>query len=316
MGIGSSLPTAMADDQLTPNRQITGDDILSEILRNCEAGAFKIRHTVVLPCIYHVYLHPSDFDLIRRLIPALTAEARSALIDKLEDLSESSKPSAIAKALGFEGKQAEYKILDPDWTIEFHADTEEKLGKGDIEVYSELASAEKPEFDGAMTRHVTRSRPSPQPEAPSIVPPVAPVPPAPPPASPRSPVEDDVSTGAVTVRTGSHAELRWEDGSGPRRFAVAKDQIVIGRGGKSFWVDVKLDAPPDVSREHCRIRRDAQSGKFYLKDLSQFGTAIDGRRVASSLDREQRDQNVEVPLPQRCTLRLADVFDLEFEATS
>ena len=70
---------------------------------------------------------------------------------------------------------------------------------------------------------------------------------------------------------------------------------------------------PDVSREHCRIRRDAATGRFFLKDVSQFGTTLDGVRVPSSLS-EERDTNIEVELPSRATISLADVFTLEFEA--
>ena len=123
-------------------------------------GARKIRYTTILPSIYHVYLHPSDYDLIRPVIPALTAEARAALIDRLDELTAGSKPSTIARTLGFDsGKPVEYKILDPDWSIEFHPDAEDKLAPAEIEIYSELASTARPDFEGAMTRHVTRRRP-------------------------------------------------------------------------------------------------------------------------------------------------------------
>jgi hypothetical protein len=281
----------MADEQPT-TRQITGDDIISEILRNCEAAAFKIRYTTILPSIYHVYLHPADYDLVRPVIPALTAEARAALIDRLEELTASSRPSAIAKTLGFDsGKQIEYKILDPDWSIEFHPDAEEKLAPAEIEIYSELASAARPDFEGAMTRHVTRR---------------------------RSDGQTTVSGSRPSSGSGGHhAVIRFQENGNSESFAITKNQIVIGRGGKSFWVDLKLTAPPDVSREHCRIRRDEATGRFFIKDVSQYGTSVNGRRIPSSVNDssgDQRDKNVEVPLPARCRITLADVVDLDFEA--
>jgi len=277
--------------QPNTDRQITGDDIILEILRNCEAGSFKIRYTTLVPCIYHVYLHPADYDLIKPVTAALVAESRAALIDRIEELQRSAKPSAIARTLGFDsGRHMEYRILDPDWTIEFHPDAENKLNRGDIEVYSELASSPRPEFEGAMTRHVTRRQ--------------------------------NTSTQATAQVTAPAAQaafafLRFTGDSGPQTFPITKNQVVIGRGGKSFWVDLKLSAPPDISREHCRIRRDAATGQFFIKDVSQYGTSVDNSRIPSSIeDREgeQRDKNVEVPLPARCKLTLADVFDLEFEA--
>jgi hypothetical protein len=290
----------MADEQPT-TRQITGDDIISEILRNCEAGAFKIRFTTILPSIYHVYLHPSDHDLIRPVIPALTAEARAALIDRLAELTTRSKPSTIARTLGLDsGKPMEYKILDPDWSIDFHPDAEDKLAPGEIEIYSELASASRPDFEGAMTRHVTRRRSDGQSTSSQVAATAA--------AAPATATQDGRATYAI---------VRFHEDGGVQTFAIKKNQVVIGRGGKSFWVDVKLIAPPDVSREHCRIRRDESTGRFFIKDVSQYGTSVNGSRIPSSIENgtgEQRDKNVEVPLPQRCRITLADVFELDFEA--
>ena len=63
----------MADEQPSSTKQITGDDIIGEILRNAEQGIFKIRHTALIPAIYHVYLHPSDYKLIKPVSNALTS---------------------------------------------------------------------------------------------------------------------------------------------------------------------------------------------------------------------------------------------------
>ena len=82
-------------------------------------------------------------------------------------------------------------------------------------------------------------------------------------------------------------------------------------------MDLKLNAPPDVSREHCRIRRDPATGRFFLKDVSQFGTTIDGRRIPGSVETSQgqdRDKNIEAPIPPRAVIGLADSVFLNFEA--
>jgi hypothetical protein len=290
----------MPEEPLAPERPLTGDDIISEILRNSEAGQFSLRRTILLPSIYHVYLHPADYDLIRPVVPAITAEARAALIEHVEELNRRARPSSVAKMLGLESaKSIEYRILDPDWTVEFHPDAEEKLSRGDIEVFSELASAARPEFDGAMTRHVTRKRAGGEMSSSAA--------PAP---------GNEVTARVETPETPSgsiYGWLRYDDGGALQVYSITKPQTVIGRGGKAFWVDVKLNAPADVSREHCRIRRDAVTGRFFLKDVSQFGTSVDGVRVPSSLSGE-RDTNMEVEIPARATISLAGVFSLEFEA--
>jgi hypothetical protein len=282
----------MPDETTHQQRQISGDDIIAEILRNSEAGLFKIRQTALLPSIYHIYLHPADYDTIRPVIPALVAESRSALVEKVDELNRAGRPSKFARALGFEaGKPVEYKILDPDWTVEFHPDAEEKLGRGDIEVFSELASAARPEFEGAMTRHVTRKLSD----------------------GTRTSVSETAPTR--TMMATAYARIHHPGGT----FDMMQNQIVIGRGGKTFWVDLKVEAPPDVSREHCRIRRDPASGDFFIKDTSQYGTTVNGRAVPPSVDRtsgHERDANIEVALPARATISLAGVVTLEFEVVA
>ena len=82
-------------------------------------------------------------------------------------------------------------------------------------------------------------------------------------------------------------------------------------------MDVKLDTSADVSREHLRLRRDEATSQFFLKDLSSLGTTVDGAPVPSSIEvveGRKRDKGVEVPLPARARIGLANVIVLEFEA--
>jgi hypothetical protein len=91
-------------------------------------------------------------------------------------------------------------------------------------------------------------------------------------------------------------------------YRMAKNQIVIGRGGRDYWTDLKLTTLPDVSREHVRLCRDAESGEFFIKDLSRLGTSVDGKQIPTSVeyvDGEKRDKNVEVKLPAAARIGLA-----------
>jgi hypothetical protein len=124
------------------------------------------------------------------------------------------------------------------------------------------------------------------------------------------------TSATATIGRIAYAAIRYQEDGTERTFNVTKNQIVIGRGGKSFWVDLKLNAPPDVSREHCRIRRDEMTGEFFIKDVSQYGTSVDGHRIPSSapdVNGDHRGRNLEVSLPANCRITLADVFDLRFE---
>ena len=59
--------------------QITGDDVISELIRNADAGWFKVRYTILVPCIFNVYLHPRDYELIQPIAELIREEAVRAL---------------------------------------------------------------------------------------------------------------------------------------------------------------------------------------------------------------------------------------------
>jgi predicted component of type VI protein secretion system len=115
------------------------------------------------------------------------------------------------------------------------------------------------------------------------------------------------------------AVIEYEDQGGRKTFRMTKNEIVVGRGGRDYWTDIKLETLPDVSREHFRLRRDASSGQFFLKDLSRLGTTINGEAAPSSIDfseGEKRDRQVEAPVPAQARIGLAGVLFLEFRSTA
>ena len=140
--------------------QITGDDIISELIRNADAGCFKVRYTILVPCIFNVYLHPRDHELIQPIVELIREEAVRALQEHLsrsEQTPRCTSASPSASALAGEPRP-EYKILEKQWSIQFHADQEERLRPAEIEIYSELGSARPKDFGaGAMTTLITRN---------------------------------------------------------------------------------------------------------------------------------------------------------------
>lgn len=278
----------------TPAPQVTGDDVLSELLRNVEVGLFKVGHTVLLPCRFNVYLQERDFNLIAPVADVVRREAKQALNEHLERLNKVRRQPRLVRRLGLAkpDEKPSYKILEPDWSIEFHPGEDDRLRPGEIEIYSDLGTAQAVDFgSGAKTTFVTRH-------------------------SAGEPFRQSEKTEADSPAP-VFATLRYTDGNGEKVFAITKQEIVIGRGGKAVWVDLKLEGPPDISREHCRIRRDAASGCFFLKDLSQYGTAVNGVAVPASIDRSGGagvDRNLEVPIPATAKIALADVLVMQFEA--
>jgi pSer/pThr/pTyr-binding forkhead associated (FHA) protein len=80
--------------------------------------------------------------------------------------------------------------------------------------------------------------------------------------------------------------LTYRDDTGPHAFEIRPAAITVGRGGPGHRVDLKLVTSLDVSREHCRITRDAD-GRFFVLDLSSWGTFVNGQRVAEAAKGEQ-----------------------------
>jgi hypothetical protein len=197
------------------------------------------------------------------------------------------------------------KVAAPEggWQIRILENTDDEVAAGDILIYSELALPVKAELGaGSMTRRIaTRKLGATQ---------VTTTPPADAPVAKaaEAPAADD----------GAFAVIEYADNSGRKTFRMTKDEIVVGRGGRDYWTDIKLDTLPDVSREHFRLRRDAASGSFFLKDLSRLGTTIDGQAAPSSIDfsdGSKRDLNVEAPVAAQARIGLAGVVFLEFRST-
>ena len=102
-----------------------------------------------------------------------------------------------------------------------------------------------------------------------------------------------------------HAEIRYEDDSGPQLYVMTQDEISIGRGGDSLQVSLPLYTNDEVSREHALVRRDPLKGSFVIVDKSRNGTWVNGKRLAKGVEQE---------IPDRAQIGVAEVLTLHFEA--
>ena len=257
-------------------RPATARDIILEVVRNMREGLEPLHYTTLPPAIYHVYLHSEDFERLRGIFPRMQEETRQALDAEMAELNRASLGERLKLA-----RKPSSKVVAPDggWRIEFFENTDDDVEAGDIVIYSELALPAKTEFGaGSMTKRINTRR-----LAGELT------------ASQR--YEEQLP---ATKEMEAYATLEYEDQTGRQTYRMAKNQIVIGRGGRDYWTDLKLTTLPDVSREHVRLRRDAQSGEFFIKDLSRLGTSVNGEQIPTSVeyaDGEKRDKNVEVRLP-------------------
>jgi hypothetical protein len=288
----------------------TAREVILEIVRNMKEGLEPLHYSTLPPAIYHVYLHPDDMDRLRGILPRIVDEAKRALDAEVEQINRGSLASSLAERLKL-ARRGEPKISAPDggWQIRILENTEEEVAPGDVVIYSELALPAKMELsDGSMTKRIaTRKLGGTQSTAQSYETRKTE-------AAPAAPA---VMSAPPAAEEGVFAVIEYDDQGGHKTFRMNKNEIVVGRGGRDYWTDIKLDTLADVSREHFRLRRDAESGKFFLKDLSRLGTTINGEAAPSSIDfsgGEKRDLHVEAPVPAQARIGLAGVVFLEFRS--
>ena len=254
--------------------RISGQIIIDELIRNMELGRLELGYSILVPCIFSVYLHPDDYARVISVQDIIKEDAKRALTACL------AKWNAGTGKLRRNVPRKSHRIATNGWWIGLFADSESTVPPGDVEIHSELNDVPQPGYRGTKTTLIDR--------APSVT-------------SAR------VARDRENTRLRSNpvfAELRYQDESGPQTFFVTQDEISIGRGGDDLWVDLALYTTDEVSREHLRLRRDPATGGFRITDLSRNGTWLNGRRIAA---------NAEVALPERAELSLAEVLNLTFE---
>ena len=274
--------------------------LIDAIVDNMRQNLEELKYATLAPSRYTVYLSAAELTRLEGIIPRLQAEATRALD---EELARHNRPSWLRRQAAslpwladWAGRRrAPLENAAPRWHIEFLPDTDGDLAaEGDIIVHSDLMLAPDLELGvGERTRRITTVR-----------------------------MGDHKTTRAQVVATKTpaqekaHARLTFEDNLGRHEHEVVRNQTTIGRGGLAFPVDVRISTSEDVSREHARIRRDEQTGQFFLIDLSTLGTTLNGRHVPRGVeahDGGKRETGAETALPPRARIGLADTVFLDFE---
>jgi hypothetical protein len=259
-----------------------GKTIIDQVLRNAEAGQFELGYTVLLPCIFNLYLHPDDYARLSGIFPHIRDDARRALQDRIAQLNSPASRGRVFRSRKFETK--EYKIAGSDFVFEFFSDDDGSVPLGDVEIHSELAETPRPGFHGVRTTLLGRE--------PSV----------------HTERFDEAAHPADRIASERvYAEIRYEDDSGPQIYLITQDEVSIGRGGDGRIVDLALYSDEEISREHLRLRRDPARNRFIIVDRSMNGTVVDGRKLV---------RDIEETLPAKATIALAEHITMQFEQRS
>ncbi len=256
--------------------KLSGNIVISELIRNMELGRFEMAYTVLLPCVFTIYLNPEDHSTLSGVFDLIIEDAKRALRARVAQLNSNPAILGVRRP----GKAAkEYKIAARDWSIEFLPDSE--VPPTDVEIHSELNESVHPSFRGTKTTLLERE--------------------------PSATAQRTTARRQEARRVADpvFAEIRYEDDSGSQLYVVTQNQIRIGRGGDDQPMDLALYTSDEVSREHLVIRRDPATGIFFVTDGSTNGTWLDGKRLR---------KGVEELLPNRAEIGVGEVLTLSFEA--
>jgi FHA domain len=282
-------------DQPAVNPRRPARDLIVEVLKNMRRNLEPLRYSTVAPSRYLVYLHPAEYARLESIIPLLQEQTVRALSEELDRLNKRSAVQRYTQRL-LGNATPPVQSAAGEWQVEFLPDPDGEVEEGALLIDSQLQLPANLELGGGeKTRRITTHHVGPS-------------------VTTRARIVE--APAVATTPVFALARLTYDDEGGRHAFDIVKDSITIGRGGTTYPVDVKIASSADVSREHARIRRDAQTGRFYLIDLSSLGTTLNGRHVPrgyDEVDGTKRENGAETPLPDQARIGLADTVYLQFD---
>jgi hypothetical protein len=274
-------------------RRLPARDIVDAIVRNMRENLEELPYSRLAPTTYTVYLHPTEFTRLEGIVSILQEQTSRALSDELARMGRRSLWQRSADRMTRSAQRGLQKA-GSEWQVTFLPDPDEELEEGGVLVCSELKLPERPDLGvGTRTRRITTLH-----------------------TGQHTTIrEQNITAAPQRAETRIVARIEYTDDAGAHAHDVVSDSLMIGRGGITYPVDVRISSSADVSREHARIRRDPATGSFYLIDLSSFGTTLNGRHVPRGYEKVEgakRENGSETVLPDVARIGLADTVFLEF----
>ncbi len=313
---------------MTEKKRPTAKNILDGIVQAMIDAQEPLDEDLALVAAnYEVYIHPRAYQELQSLMPRIKEQVRKRLDHELDRLnSRRSGGQGLFKRLFFpltrllfadryfqqDVRPITYERSGESWHVDFSVTAEPDAKIDYLVVESDFGLQKQPKYKGRPTINIRR-RTTMQADGrfETVI-------------SAKRPQKGRVrergrrATYAPTPAVPSTdvlARLSYEDNSGRHIYYMRKAQIVVGRqDDPAPALDIALHTRPDISREHLRIRHDTHSGEFAVKDLSQYGSTVDGRKLASSFSENNEDLNVWHPLPRTAEIGLANIIFIQFEA--
>jgi hypothetical protein len=286
----------MAPAQLNPAPQASrrpARDLIEAVVDNMRKNLEPLKYSTLTPTRFTVYVHPTEYTRLEGIIPILEGQTVRALADELQRLNRRSPITRWFKRLTRD-HEPQIDNAGAEWQVEFRADPDGDMNEGDLLIDSELVLPARPDLGvGERTRRITTMHTGHR----------------------TTTREHTVNRAPQATASPVFARVIYDDTSGQHARDVVKDSVTIGRGGIAYPVDIRIVSSVDVSREHARIRRDRETGRFFLIDLSSLGTTLNGRHVPPGYEEREgakRENGIETPLPDTARIGLADIVFLDF----
>jgi hypothetical protein len=291
--IGRIIPMAAHQTEpAAPAPRRPARDLIDAVVVNMHKNLEPLKYSTLAPSHYTVYLHPAEYARLEGIIPVLQEQTVRALADELEKLNRRSPMRRWVDRMMGDTKPA-ISNAGAEWQVVFLADPDGEMKEGDVLIDSELILPARPDLGvGERTRRITTLHSGRQ-------------------TTTREQTDNQPSSAAAQIL----GRIAYDDNSGHHSYDVVKDSLTIGRGGIAYPVDIRIESSPDVSREHARIRRDPETGRFFLIDLSSLGTTVNGRHIPKGydeIDGAKRENGAETLLPDAARIGLADTVFIDF----
>ena len=315
-------------------RAPSGRKIWKAVRDELMLNLYPLPFSTIAPTVYHVYLHPDDFDTIDGVAARVVGQIQQALTAEVEKVNLGLRRSTrrvLSRLLDRE-ELPPIEVPGSGWEVHLCADRNGELERGQIGIVSTLAMPAPAEYAGTPTTRIVRSvvgggrrtatsttsEAGPAAAPPAATPGATRVEPARSAETPARSAESPRSAEIKDARDNrERARLTYEDQQGPHVFLMRKDTVSVGRGGSSAWVDVQVSGSSKVSREHLRLRVDP-GGQFFIQDVSLWGTSVDGKPIPPAVKSAEgvTQPGPEQALPARARIGLADTVVIDFEATT
>src|SRR5262245_18051593 len=147
---GGSMPAVKA-----PSGRRIWKAVRDELMLNL----YPLPYSTLAPAVYHVYLHPDDFDSIEPVAPRIVTQVQRALADEVQKLNrglERSNRRVLSRLLDRETLPP-LEIPASGWEIHITADRNGELDRGQLGIVSTLAMPAPIEYGGTPTTRIVKS---------------------------------------------------------------------------------------------------------------------------------------------------------------